>query len=82
VWGRFFHVVPSIYWNKIRQNEQPIDHFDFYFASAVAAALRNSDRAFDEDPRSRRATAMRSASTPVGTMSAGPRKLPALAMLP
>jgi hypothetical protein len=25
---------------------------------------------------------MRSASTPVGTMSAGPRKLPALAMLP
>ena len=37
--GGRFHVVPSIYWNKIRQNEQPIDHFDFYFASAGAAAV-------------------------------------------
>ena len=35
--GRFFHVVPSIYWNTIRQNEQPIDYFDFYFASAGSA---------------------------------------------
>ena len=37
--GAGFHVAPSIYWNKIRQNEQPIDHFDFYFASAGASAV-------------------------------------------
>ena len=33
-------------------------------------------------PRPRSATAMSPASTPVGTMSAGPRKLPAFATLP
>jgi hypothetical protein len=27
------------YWNKIRQNEQPIDHFDFYFGDHFRGAF-------------------------------------------